>query len=96
MGLRYFIVFGKYKKATSFEDVNNQYSEFKKVLAKHNLKLLFYGAPFGQKAQAVYVVEGEVNDWEKSIIDMEFQTLNPLTDKDTIMVYDFTNLGAIN
>ena len=93
MGLRYYIVFGKYKDPSSFEAVNKAYEEFKNVLTEHNLKLIFYGAPFGQKAQAVYVVEGEVKDWEKSIIDPEFQSLNPLTDKDTIMVYDFSELS---
>ncbi|MBN2335225.1 hypothetical protein JXL21_06660 [Candidatus Bathyarchaeota archaeon] len=90
MAIGYYIVYGWYKKPPEGqESVKKMYAPFKEACKKHDLKLVFYGGPFGVPEPAVHVIKGKVSDWEKAISDPDVNGKTPLEKTRTVMVWDY-------
>jgi len=61
---KYYIVYGNGKGYESIEKFNEAFEKFGKVLKKYNMELLFYGGSMGTQEGLVYVMKGNMEDYQ--------------------------------
>jgi len=75
---KYYIVYGNGKDYESSEEFNKAFEKFGEVLKKYNMKLMFWGAPFGTQEDLVYVMKGKCEDYQSMFGNQDVSEANPI------------------
>jgi len=89
MEFKYYVVYGNPTwTAGKPEEGKKAFEKFGKAVEKHNLKLVFWGGAYGVSEAAMYVLKGNIEDFEKLEGDMEMFPLLPLRNTRTNFIYE--------
>ncbi len=89
MRYRYYISYGNPKDPNwGPDDWKKAFEEFATAIKKYNLKIVFWGVPFGVSEGMVFVLKGTVKNFESYMGDPETFTTIPVTNMKTHFVYE--------
>jgi len=86
MPFTHYVVYGHAKKQKTQEEAKKAWSEFEEALKDHNLKLKFWGSPWGVPEGNVYILKGSYGDYEGFIGSDAWQKC-PIERTRTISLY---------
>ena len=87
---KYYIVYGMDKGFKSLQEFNEAFEKFGKVLKKYNMELMFWGGSFGTPEGLVYVMKGNMEDYQSMFGNEDFSDANPfIRPQRTTMVMKF-------
>lgn len=78
MKFGYYIVYGNPKVFGSRDELSKAFKKFAKVLEKYNMKLKFWGHPFGTSEGLVYVMKGKMEDYQSMLLNPDVVEVNPI------------------
>ena len=80
--LKYYVTYGKWlPEIRTLEKIRKAVEEWTKKVEEAGLKIVFWGSPYGVSEDAIFVLEGTVEDFLKLV-----GTDKPYTDERTHMV----------
>jgi len=83
----YYIIYGKAKEGLhTLEDMEKGFREFAKALKKVDLKMVFWGFPFGISEDVMCSLEGGIAGFENIWYNPEVGPKSPLTDVRTNLI----------
>ena len=78
MKYKYYLVYGTAKQFDSTDAMTKALEKFSEVLKRYNMELLFWGFPFGTTEDFIYVLKGDVKDFEALSLKPDVSEAQPI------------------
>ena len=78
MRFKYYVVYGKGKDYGSAEATTEAFKKFAEVLKKYKIELLIWGFPFGTTEDTMYVLKGEIENYQSLYGNPDYSEANPI------------------
>lgn len=78
MRFGYYLVYGQSDEFGSPEEFAKAFEKFGEVLKKYKMELVFWGFPFGTTEGLMYVLKGDVEDYQSLFGNPDFAEANPI------------------
>jgi len=79
MKFQYYVIYGMAKNLlASPEETKKMWNDFAKVLKKHKMELVFWGSPWGTTENSIYVMKGNIEDYQTLPDDPDYFKVSPI------------------